>query len=296
MPSQTGKTFLVTVLASVAPRSWQRKADMSEEKGENALENIRAETNATPGDLELMMLDLANFESIENFAKAFKEKHKKLDVLVNNAGVFLPPHEKTPDGLEITMHTNHYGPFLLTHLLLDPLKAAAPSRIVWVASEAEQFGLIDWDDLRGEKDDKSDINMYGRTKVFNLMTSLELNRRLAGSGVVCLACHPGIASTDLYNKMDTSSKLTAKAMAGVNTLVGQSEERGALSLAFCATVPELQEHGGTFYGPNQINLWNTAERKPVNPLAKNANDCARLYNETRRILEECIGHPVPIAA
>lgn len=86
--------------------------------------------------------------SIQKFADGFLADNQKLDCLINNAGVFMPKHKKTPEGFEVTLATNYFGPFFLTHLLMDLLKASAPSRVVWVVSSLETVGDIKWDDLK----------------------------------------------------------------------------------------------------------------------------------------------------
>ncbi len=109
----------------------------NEKKGQEVLQEIKKEI--PNGKIELMICDLSSQDSIRQFVTTFNETHDRLDVLINNAGVMLFKREVTPDGYENMFAINHLGPFLLTNLLLDKLKASAPSRIVIVASEAERF-------------------------------------------------------------------------------------------------------------------------------------------------------------
>ncbi|MGH3146057.1 MAG: SDR family NAD(P)-dependent oxidoreductase, partial [Rubrobacter sp.] len=116
------------------------------ERGERTVEEIRAES--TGGSVELMLADLSVQAEVRRLAEEFRERHDRLDVLANNAGLVQSERTETPDGIETTLAVNHLAPFLLTNLLLDLLKKSAPSRIVTVSSEAQRWGNIDFDDLQ----------------------------------------------------------------------------------------------------------------------------------------------------
>src|SRR5438445_1390851 len=131
-------------------------------KADAAREEISRETGNTVMDLPL--LDLASFRSIRRCADAFTARHAPLDVLVNNAGIFTRDRHVTEDGLESQFQVNYLGPFLLTMLLLDPLKSRAPSRIVNVSSEAHRGSSIDFEDLQGERK-YSGYRAYGQSKL-----------------------------------------------------------------------------------------------------------------------------------
>lgn len=150
--------------------------------------------------------DLANLDSIREFVSNFKED--KVDVLINNAGVMRTPHSKTKDGFEMQIGVNHFGHFLLTNLLLDKLKKAAPSRIINVSSIAHTRGQINKDDLNSDlKYDKADA--YAQSKLANLLFTKELSKRLEGSGVTVNAIHPGIVDTELIRHMSFFNSWTA---------------------------------------------------------------------------------------
>src|SRR2546426_8995160 len=163
-------------------------------KADAARGEIARETGNTT--LDLPLLDLASFRSIRRFAESFKSRHAPLDVLVNNAGIFTRHRHVTEDGLESQFQVNYLGPFLLTMLLLDPLKARAPSRIVNVSSEAHRGASIDFEDLQGERK-YSGYRAYGQSKLAQILFTHELARRLQGTGVTVNALHPGVIRTNL---------------------------------------------------------------------------------------------------
>src|SRR3989441_10574208 len=163
-------------------------------KSDAARGEIARETGNTT--LDLPLLDPASFRSTRRFAESFKSRHAPLDVLVNNAGIFTRHRHVTEDGLESQFQVNYLGPFLLTMLLLDPLKARAPSRIVNVSSEAHRGASIDFDNLQGERT-YSGYRAYGQSKLAQILFTHVLARRLQGTGVTVNACHPGVIRTNL---------------------------------------------------------------------------------------------------
>src|SRR6266511_5717500 len=130
----------------------------------------------------MIQADMSSQDSIRKLAHEFKAKHEKLHLLINNAGVYLTKRTTTPDGFESTFAINHLGPFLLTSLLLDILKASAPSRIVNVTSDAHKGAKIDFDDLQGEKR-FSGWRAYGQSKLAMILYTHELAKKLEGTGV-----------------------------------------------------------------------------------------------------------------
>ncbi|HYU07116.1 MAG TPA: SDR family oxidoreductase [Thermoplasmata archaeon] len=163
------------------------------ERGEAAREEI---TRATGNEkISVMIVDMASQTSIRSFADEFRRTPDRLDALVNNAGIFRRHRHVTPDGLEETFAVNYLGGFLLTHLLLDLLKASAPSRVVNVSSSAHEGGRIHFDDLQGEAR-YSGFRAYGQSKLAQVLFTYELARRLEGTGVTVNACHPGVIRTN----------------------------------------------------------------------------------------------------
>ena len=151
-----------------------------------------AEIRDTTGnpDVEGFVADLSSQAEVRRLAAAILEAYPTLDVLVNNVGGFWATRHVTADGLERTFAVNHLAGFLLTNLLLDRLRASAPSRVVTVSSAAHAMGAIDFDDLQGEHG-YSGQQAYNQSKLANVLFTYELARRLAGSGVTANALHPG---------------------------------------------------------------------------------------------------------
>jgi len=296
-----GKTFLVTGgnsgIGYETARALARKnahvviASKTKERGEKAAQEIREEASAE-AKIDCMQMDLASFSSIRSFADEYKARKYPLHVLVNNAGVFIPPTDRTEEDFEVTLGINHFGPFYLTHLLLNNLEQSAPSRIVNLGSIAENFGRSDWKDLLTDKanTDRSGIGIYGTTKMFNIMLAQEYNRRLQGKGIDCFATHPGIAATPLYPKLD-KEKPEAKAFDIFESVYNQSAGDGAISTVKAATDPSLEGQGfkyfGPFYkGPLIIHTGNEKERTPSNSITTDPKACRELYDMTFDIVAQ----------
>jgi NAD(P)-dependent dehydrogenase (short-subunit alcohol dehydrogenase family) len=243
LPRQDGRTFVVTGANSgiglAAARALGRAgarvvlAVRNTEKGEQAAASIDGQT-------EVRRLDLSDLSSVRAFAAAWEGD---LDVLVNNAGIMAVPEQRTKDGFEMQIGTNHLGHFALTNLLLPHVT----ERVVTVASSAHRQGKIDLDDLNWERRGYSAWRAYGQSKLANLMFTMELQRRLddAGWHVRATAAHPGYAATNLQSR--TGSRLQNVGMVIANRLIAQSEEHGAWPTLFAATqdIP-----GNSYVGPD----------------------------------------------
>ncbi|KAK4312058.1 hypothetical protein Pmani_016487 [Petrolisthes manimaculis] len=158
------------------------------------------------GEVAVRRLDTSDLNSVRTFAKEILDTEKHIHVLINNAGIVEPPDKViTNEGLELTMATNHFGHFLLTNLLLERLKQSTPSRIVNVSSMAhKRVSSLDLNSLNFEKEVYRHLVPYRRSKLCNILFSLELARRLEGSGVTANSLHPGVVKTDIlisYNTM-----------------------------------------------------------------------------------------------
>ncbi|XP_054106072.2 retinol dehydrogenase 13 isoform X3 [Callithrix jacchus] len=165
------------------------------EKCEAAARAIRRET--LNHHVNARHLDLASLKSIREFAAKISEEEERVDILVNNAAVMRCPHWTTEDGFEMQFGVNHLGHFLLTNLLLDKLKASAPSRIINLSSLAHIAGHIDFDDLNWQTRKYDPKAAYSQSKLAVVLFTKELSRRLQGSGVTVNALHPGVARTEL---------------------------------------------------------------------------------------------------
>ncbi|MBI4393034.1 MAG: SDR family oxidoreductase [Euryarchaeota archaeon] len=206
-------------------------------------EASRAELMATvpDADARVMALDLSSLESVRAFAARFQESFPGLDVLVNNAGVYLARRSTTVEGFETTFGVNHLGHFLLTGLLLDPLKRSAPSRVITVASEAHRGGFIDFDDLQGEKR-WNGLKAYTQSKLANVLFSAELGRRLDGTGVTSNSMHPGAVRTRWAKGQGW---LGAVMMLGAPFMT--SAERGADTATYLAVSSDVQGVSGRYF-------------------------------------------------
>ena len=167
------------------------------EKGEKAADKIRAKFD--DADLNVLKLDLADLESVKKFANEFKKEYSQLDLLINNAGVMIPPYTKTKDGFELQFGTNHLGHFALTAQLLDVLKQTENARVVNVASLAHTRGDLDFDDLNWEDRSYSKWSAYGDSKLANLYFTYELQRKFEANNydTISVVAHPGGTNTDL---------------------------------------------------------------------------------------------------
>jgi len=202
--------------------------------------------------VEAMALDLADLASVRSFVAAYKAKYGRLDILCNNAGVMHLPYQKTRDGFEMQVGTNHLGHFALTGLLLDLLKATPGSRVVTVSSVAHKVTRgIDLDDLNWERRPYSKGDAYAKSKLANLMFHFELQRRLkqAGSSVLAVAAHPGYSATNIgFGTKDKTPWWKRLAMNIGNALFAQSAAKGSLPSLYAATVAEIRS--GDYIGPD----------------------------------------------
>ena len=163
-------------------------------KGRSAMEEIREKTGNN--NLAVRKLDLASCKSIRAFAEQILREEPQINILINNAGVMFVPYQLTEDGFELTFGVNHLGHFLLTNLLLDQIKASAPSRILVVASLGHLVGYLDFGDMMWKKRYNSQL-AYARSKLANIMFVKELAKRLVGTGVTVCSLHPGTINTEL---------------------------------------------------------------------------------------------------
>ena len=200
--------------------------------------------------ITVMMVDLADLKSIQTFTTTFLAHYKKLDILINNAGVMALPRRKTVDGFEMHFGTNHLGHFALTGLLLPVLKATPGARVVTVSSGVHVSGAIHFDDLQWEQ--RYDRwGAYAQSKLANLLFAYELQRRFIDSGInaISVGCHPGYAATNLQfagPKMDGSIVGVWMMKLG-NALFAQGKDTGALPTLYAAGAPDV--NGCDYIGP-----------------------------------------------
>jgi NAD(P)-dependent dehydrogenase (short-subunit alcohol dehydrogenase family) len=247
LPDLTGRTAIVTGASSgigleTAKALTARGARVILAVRDAARGDKAAAALPGPGPHEVRLLDLASLDSVRAFAGGWPDQ--PIDLLINNAGVMIPPQGRTKDGFELQFGTNHLGHFALTNLLLPHVAG----RVVTVSSNAHRAGRIDFDDLNCERKKYRPWRAYGQSKLANLLFTAELQRRLteAGSKVLSMAAHPGYASTNLQS--GSGSKLWDFAMGTLgNRLLAQDAAGGALPTLYAATA-DLP--GNSYVGPS----------------------------------------------
>jgi len=183
-------------------------------------------------ELEVVLADFTSLRQVRTLAAEVHRRTDRLDVLVDNAGVWQARRHLTGDGLETTFQVNHLAPFLLTNLLLDLLLAAAPSRVIVVSSGVHHRAAVDLGDLQGARR-YDGISAYGLSKLGNLLFTYELARRLQGTGVTANALHPGAVSTKLLHAGFRAS--------------GDSPADGARTAVYLASSPDVAGETGGYY-------------------------------------------------
>lgn len=191
-------------------------------------------------DVKAMALDLGSKASVRAFAEQFKASYGRLDVLVNNAGVFSTSRKTTVDGFESTFGVNHLGTFLLTQELLPLLEVSAPSRVVVLSSRLHYGGRMDWDDLQFERKSYSGTAAYNQSKLANVLFTLALARRLEGKGVTVNAVHPGVVATELTRDYPTF-------LVKLFHVFLLTPERGAACSLHVAASPETATVTGLYF-------------------------------------------------
>lgn len=200
-------------------------------------DKIRAaldEIGRTRGSLEFLTADLSSQAEIRALAEEFRRQYDRLHVLVNNAGALYTDYRESVDGIELTFALNHLSYFLLTHLLLDTIRASAPARIINVSSDAHFRSGLDFDDL-GHRRNYDGWTAYEASKLANILFTYELARRLEGSGVTVNAVHPGWVNSNF------------QVAAGLSQRGPLTNEEGADTQLWLATSDEVEGLTGKFF-------------------------------------------------
>ena len=261
IPNQSGRTALVTgansglgFLTSLQLAQHGSHVIMTARdpgKGRDALARIKA---ACPrGSVELRQLDLADLDQVKVFANRLLAERMPIDVLVNNAGIMMPPRTLTAQGHELQFGVNHLAHFALTGILLPRIMTGGMGRVVTISSDLHKRGSIHFDDLAGERR-YGRIAFYAQSKFANVLFALELDRRLRAvdASVKSVLAHPGYAATNL--QMSGPSGLLKMFMHVGNRFLAQPAEMGVLPQLFAATSPLVE--GGDFIGPDGVNEKN----------------------------------------
>jgi NAD(P)-dependent dehydrogenase (short-subunit alcohol dehydrogenase family) len=226
------------------------------EKGKAALEEIRRESGSS--QVDLLIADMSSQASVRALAEQIQQKYPRLDVLVNNAGGAVPSRTLSADGIEMTLATNHLGAALLTLLLLDLLKASAPSRIVNVSSvEAQSPTRLDTNDLQFERRKYTAVAAYRQSKLLMNAFTFELARRLAGTGVTANCLHPGAVATNIWSAIPIGKLIVALG----KPFMLNSKQGAAVSL-YLATSREVAQVSGEYFVKSKPAKSNPLSRDP----------------------------------
>jgi NAD(P)-dependent dehydrogenase (short-subunit alcohol dehydrogenase family) len=226
--------------------------------------------HAADASVETALADFASLAAVRRLADEILGRCERLDVLVNNAGLFSPQFRLSEDGYEMTFAINHLAPFLLTNLLLERLKASAPARIVTVASRAHRGQRIDLATVAGRRG-WSMTRAYGRSKLCNILFTRELARQLDGTGVTAMCLHPGVVATGLAQRggiAELGWRLAKPFMVSV--------EKGAETSLFLATVRDPTPFDGGY-------VVGKALARP-DPAALDNAMARRLWDESARLV------------
>jgi retinol dehydrogenase 12 len=221
-------------------------------------------------DADPLQADFASLAQVRRLADELRERHSHIDVLVNNAGLVSGRRTLTEDGYETTFAVNHLAPFMLTNLLLDTLRSSAPARVITTSSDAHRSGLVDIDDLQGERH-WSSWSAYSNSKLANILFTRELARRLDGTAVVANCLHPGVIRTRLAR----GARLPIRLGWSLGSMFFKSPRTGAETIVHLATSPEGGEISGGYF----------ADSRPATPSAQAQDDelAQRLWEESERL-------------
>ncbi|TDO22916.1 oxidoreductase [Pedobacter duraquae] len=281
MPALTGKTVIITganagIGYETALACYQKGADVilacrNLQSANDAIANLQLEKGS--GTLKARAMDLSDLTSVKQFAIEYLRDHASLNLLINNAGVMIPPAGKTTEGYELQFGVNFLGHFTLTGLLYPLLRHTPESRIVTLTSGAYLNGTIDFDNLKLEKAYVPERE-YAQSKLADLLFSLELQRRIekTGDAVLSVAAHPGAVETELARYMTKESYTAALERFGALMLPAQ----GALTSLYAATASDVI--GGTYYAPDQDGIRGYPVKTAIAPHATDQLVAEKLWN------------------
>jgi retinol dehydrogenase 14 len=254
MADLTGKTVLITGATSgIGFEASVRLAQLGARlvmvgrdpaKTGTKVEEVRKRSGAA--SVELLLCDFSSQERIRALADEFRARHDRLHILVNNAGAVFAKRTLTSDGIEATFALNHLGYFLLTQLLLDLLVKSAPARVINVASAAHYRGTMDFEDLGFERGYKI-MRAYARSKLANVLFTLELAKRLAGTGVTVNSLHPGAVATNIWNGAPRWVRPILNTAARLFMI---TPAQGAEAIVYLAVSPEVEGKTGLYFEDN----------------------------------------------
>jgi NAD(P)-dependent dehydrogenase (short-subunit alcohol dehydrogenase family) len=286
IPDQTGRKAIVTganagigyetALALATKGAHVILACRNEVKGQEALNRLQAD--GPSGSAEMEQLDLADLDNVKAFAQRIHDKHDRLDLLILNAGVMIPPESQTAQGFELQFGVNHLGHFALTGALMPLVTGTEESRVVVVSSTAARRGELAFDDLNFTRRGYKAWGAYCQSKLANQLFTRELQKRLKGAGtrVLVTAAHPGWTATDLQR--------SSGFMQFLNKIFAQAPALGALPTLRAAVDPDVQE--ASYYGPDGFMQMRGYPRKiDMVKLAMVDSDAGRLWEVSEELTE-----------
>jgi retinol dehydrogenase-14 len=280
-PSLADKTVLVT--GATSGIGWEASLSFAQmgarlimtgrdaSKTAQKVEEVRRQSGSRTVDS--LLCDFSSQAQVRRLAQEFRDRYEKLHVLVNNAGTVFTERTVTADGIESTFAVNYLGPFLLTNLLLDVLKASAPARVIIVSSGGHYRGTMDFNDL-GFEHGYQIMRAYGRSKLAAVLFTRELAKRLKGTGVTVNALHPGAVSTGIW---DRAPAYTRQFFRLAKRLFMISPAAGAETIVYLATSPEVEGKTGLYFERNRPKL--------PSRLAQDDAVAQRLWDESARLVK-----------
>ena len=253
----------------------------NQSKAESAKAEILAKVNSA--DIEIILLNLNSLKSVRNFSATFLAKYDRLDLLIENAGIMIPPLSKTEDGFESQMAVNYFSHFLLTKLLYPILNKTEGARIATTSSLAHERGRIDFDNLNAEKS-YSKIGAYGQSKLACLLFAYELKRRIekAGSNVIAVSSHPGVSKTNLFTNIP---KVAQFLMAPLLPIFTHPPKYAALPTLYAALGPDVKS--GDYFGPTGFNgLRGKPGKVESKPHSYDEKTAAELWDISEKLIGE----------
>lgn len=220
-------------------------------------ETVKNEIIESTGNssIDLMNCDLSSLKDVKRFADEFRSKYKRLDVLINNAGIWETKRKESSDGIELTFAVNHLAPFLITNELLDLMLNTPGSRIVNVSSEAHRYGSINFDDIEFKKS-YNHMKVYSQSKLANILFTKGLMSRLYGKDVTVNALHPGVVATQLFSNM-------GRMVNFLGNLFMISPRKGAATSIYLASSFEVSNTTGEYFKNKKIKSSSKESNNPV---------------------------------
>lgn len=246
-------------------------------KTAQVVEEIRAASGNE--NVDSLLADLSSQQEVRRLADEFKSKYPHLHVLLNNAGAVFLQRQLSVDSIEMTFALNHLAYFLLTNLLLDTIKASAPARIINVSSGAHTSGKIEFDNLQGER--AYGFRAYGNSKLANILFTMELARRLEGTGVTVNALHPGFVATGFGKN---NGKIIAALFGIFAPLVARSPAKGAETSIYLASSPSVEGITGKYFYDSHVT--------PTAPQATDMVVASKLWDVSVEMVHLADGLPV----